>query len=147
MKKIKFPELKVKVRATKGEEFYIKNSDDVIKVLRNIFNADTLQWTEEFILVCLSKSHKVIGYYRVSIGGFSGTICDPKVIMTIALQTSASAIIIAHNHPSGNTTPSDSDDSMTKKINNACKLLDITLLDHIILTENNYYSFCDNGNL
>ena len=141
MKKIKFPELKVKVTATKGEEFYIRDSEDVVKVLRNIFNADTLQWTEEFIIVCLSRAHKVIGYCKVSMGGFSGTVCDPKVIMTIALQSSASALIIAHNHPSGRLTPSESDEVMTDKINSACKILDITLLDHIILTADGHYSF------
>jgi len=145
MKKIKLPQLKIKVKATKGDEFYIKNSDDVVKVLRSIFNADTMLWTEEFMVVCLNRAHKVIGYYKVGAGGFAGVVCDVKVIMTMALQSSASAIIVSHNHPSGNLKPSESDKSMTDKINSACKLLDITLLDHIIITENNSYSFADNG--
>lgn len=147
MKKIKLPQLKVKVRATKGDEFYIKNSDDVVKVLRNIFNADTLQWTEEFIVVCLNRAHKVIGYYKVGSGGFSGVVCDPKVIMTMALQSSASALIVAHNHPSGNINPSEADKTMTDKINGACKLLDMTLLDHIILTAHSHYSFAEEGQI
>jgi len=147
MKKIKLPELKIKVKATKGDEFYIKNSDDVVKVLRSIFNADTIQWTEEFIAVCLNRAHKVIGYYKVGSGGFSGVVCDPKVIMTMALQTSASSIIVAHNHPSGNLKPSENDRKMTDKINGACKLLDINLLDHIILTTDGHYSFAEEGQL
>jgi DNA repair protein RadC len=147
MKKIKLPELKIKVKATKGDEFFIKNSDDVVQVLRSIFNADTLQWTEEFILVCLNRAHKVIGYYKVGSGGFSGVVCDVKVIMTMALQSSASSLIVAHNHPSGNLKPSDADRKMTDKINGACKLLDMTLLDHIILTADSSYSFAEEGYL
>jgi DNA repair protein RadC len=147
MKKIKLPELKIKVKATNGDEFYIKNSDDVVNVLRSIFNADTLQWTEEFILVCLNRAHKVIGYYKVGAGGFSGVVCDPKVIMTMALQSSASSLIVAHNHPSGNLKPSQSDKTMTDKINGACKLFDINLLDHIILTADGSYSFAEEGQL
>jgi DNA repair protein RadC len=147
MKKIKLPELKIKVKATKGDEFYIKNSDDVVNVLRSIFNADTLQWTEEFILVCLNRAHKVIGYYKVGAGGFSAVVCDVKVIMTMALQSSASSLIVAHNHPSGNLKPSENDRKMTDKINGACKLLDMTLLDHIILTADSSYSFSEEGQL
>ena len=147
MKKIKLPELKIKVKATKGDEFYIKNSDDIVNVLRSIFNADTLLWTEEFILVCLNRAHKVIGYYKVGAGGFSGVVCDVKVIMTMALQSSASCLIVAHNHPSGNLKPSDNDRKMTDKINRACKIFDINLLDHIILTESSYYSFAEEGQL
>jgi len=147
MKKIKLPELKIKVKATKGDEFYIKNSDDVVNVLRSIFNADTLQWTEEFIVVCLNRANKVIGYYKVGSGGFSGVVCDVKVIMTMALQSSASSLIVAHNHPSGNLKPSENDRKMTDKINGACKLLDMTLLDHIILTADSSYSFAEEGQL
>lgn len=143
MKKIKFPELKVKVTATKGDDFFIKNSDDIVKVLRNIFNADTIQWTEEFIIVCLNRAHKVIGTCKVGMGGFSGVVCDPKVIMTIALQSAASSLILAHNHPSGNLKPSEADRTMTDKIKQACNLLDIKLLDHIILTDESYYSFAE----
>jgi len=147
MKKIKLPELKIKVKATKGDEFYIKNSEDIVQVLRNVFNADTIQWTEEFILVCLNRAHKVIGYYKVGAGGFSGVVCDVKVIMTMALQSSASSLIVAHNHPSGNLKPSANDKSMTDKINAACKILDINLLDHIILTADGSYSFAEEGYL
>lgn len=147
MKKIKLPELKIKVKATKGDEFYIKNSNDVVQVLRSIFNADTLQWTEEFIVVCLNRAHKVIGYYKVGSGGFSGVVCDVKVIMTMALQSAASSLIVAHNHPSGNLKPSEADKTMTDKINGACKLLDMTLLDHIILTADASYSFAEEGQL
>lgn len=143
MKKYKFPQLKVKVTATKGDEIFVKNSDDIVEVLRNLFNSDTIQWTEEFIIVCLNRAHKIIGTCKVGMGGFSGVVCDPKVIMTIALQSAASSLILAHNHPSGSTKPSDSDRNMTKKIKQACELFDINLLDHIILTDESYYSFAE----
>lgn len=145
MKKIKFPQLKIKVSATKGEEVIIKNSNDVINMLRSIFNADTILWTEEFIMVCLNRANKVIGYYKVGIGGFAGVSVDVKVIMTIALSSAATQLIVAHNHPSGNLRPSDADNEMTKKIKLACNIMDIGLMDHIILTENSYYSYCDEG--
>ena len=143
MKKYKFPQLKVKVTATKGDEFFIKSSDDIVQVLRNVFNADTIHWTEEFIIVCLNRAHKVIGTCKVGLGGFTGVVCDPKVVMTIALQSSATSLILAHNHPSGNLKPSDADRRMTDKIKQACELLDINLLDHIILTDESYYSFAE----
>lgn len=143
MKKYKFPQLKVKVTATKGDEIFVKNSNDIVEVLRNIFNADTIQWTEEFIIVCLNRSHKIIGTCKVGMGGFSGVVCDPKVIMTIALQSAASSLILAHNHPSGSLKPSEADRTMTNKIKQACKLFDISLLDHIILTSESYYSFAE----
>ena len=143
MKKYKFPQLKVKVTATKGDEFFIKSSDDIVQVLRNVFNADTIHWTEEFIIVCLNRAHKVIGTCKVGLGGFNGVVCDTKVIMTIALQSSATSLILAHNHPSGNLKPSDADRKMTEKIKQACNLLDINLLDHIILTDESYYSFAE----
>ena len=143
MKKYKFPQLKVKVTATKGDEFFIKSSDDIVQVLRNVFDADTIQWTEEFIIVCLNRAHKIIGTCKVGMGGFTGVVCDPKVIMTIALQSSATSLILAHNHPSGNLKPSDADRKMTDKIKQACNLLDINLLDHIILTDESFYSFAE----
>ena len=143
MKKYKFPQLKVKVTATKGDEFFIKSSDDIVQVLRNVFDADTIQWTEEFIIVCLNRAHKIIGTCKVGMGGFTGVVCDPKVIMTIALQSSATSLILAHNHPSGNLKPSDADRKMTDKIKQACNLLDINLLDHIILTNDSFYSFAE----
>lgn len=145
MKKVKFPEIKVKVTRTKGEEYQIKGSQDAVDVFRQIFNADTIIWTEEMILLCLNRANKVIGYYKISSGGFAGTVCDPKVVLTIALQSAASSIIMAHNHPSGNLNPSESDIRIAKKIRSACELLDINCFDNLIITDEGYTSFEEKG--
>lgn len=81
------------------------------------------------------------------LGGISGTITDTRLIFSIGLQSLASSIIIAHNHPSGNKEPSEADNRITNKIKEAGSYLDIQVLDHIILTQENYYSYSDNGNL
>ena len=144
-KKINFPKIKVKVTSTKGDEVFVSSTDDLPDMLRMMFNADTIEWTEEFLVICLNRAHKVLGYYKVGVGGFSGVLCDPKVVLTIALQSAASSIILAHNHPSGNTSPSDNDMLLTNKIKNACSYLDINLLDHFIITSNSHYSFMERG--
>lgn len=148
------PEIEIKIKyKIKGKKFTpenlepIKDSEGIVNILRKIFNADTIEWTEEFIMICLNRANKVIGYYKVSKGGMSGTIADPKVIFTMALNSGASAIIVAHNHPSGNLQPSQADRQITTKLINAGELLDIKVLDHIILTTNGYYSFIDEGEM
>ena len=137
-------ELTFKYKGTlKSELKQIKSSHDTYEILKLLFNADTFDWKEEMILLCLNQANKLIGYYKVSSGGVTGSICDPKVVFTIALNCGASALILAHNHPSGNLTPSSADKDITEKIKQGGKLLDIRLLDHIIVTEENYFSFAD----
>lgn len=147
MKKYKFPKIKVKVSVTKGDKVTITSPEKMVEVMRSIFDADTIMWTEEVIMVCLNRANDVVGYYRVSSGGFSGTVLDPRVVMTIALQNASSSIILAHNHPSGNLKPSDGDISITEKIKNACAFFDMKLLDHLIITDESYYSFNESGRL
>jgi len=145
MKKYKFPKIKVKVSVTKGDKVTITSPEKMVEVMRSIFDADTILWTEEVIMVCLNRANDVVGYYKVSSGGFSGSVLDPRVVMTIALQNASSSIILAHNHPSGNLKPSDSDKTITEKIKNACSFFDMKLLDHLIITDENYFSFNEGG--
>lgn len=100
---------------------------------------------EEFWCLLLSRSNKVLHKIHISKGGIAGTVVDPKLIFKPALERLASAIIVCHNHPSGNLKPSDADISLTRKIKEAGKLLDIALLDHVIFTDNGYVSFADEG--
>ncbi len=102
---------------------------------------------EEFWLLYLNRSNKVISRLKISQGGISGTITDVRLIMKKALEVLASSIIICHNHPSGNREPSDADKRITQKIKEAASYFDISLLDHIIVTDNGYYSFADSGKL
>lgn len=145
MKKLKLPKIKVKVTMTRGDKIIITSPDDIYQTMKSIFNADTILWTEEMIVICLNRANQVIGYNKISSGGFSGVVCDPKVILTIALQTASSSIILAHNHPSGNLKPSQADIDVTVKIREACSYLDITLLDHLIITNDGYVSLTELG--
>jgi DNA repair protein RadC len=94
----------------------------------------------------LNQSNRVLGVYPLSTGGVTGTIADPRLIFSVALKINAAGIILSHNHPSGNLSPSKADKDLTDKIKEGSKLLDVKLLDHIIVTpENTYYSFADEG--
>ena len=100
---------------------------------------------EEFWIMFLNRANIVIDTMKISQGGTTGTVMDVKLIIKHAIERLAQGLIVAHNHPSGNKQPSDSDIQITKKIKEAAKLLDISLLDHIIIANNEYYSFADSG--
>ncbi len=102
---------------------------------------------EEFYITLLNRANIIISSHCISKGGIHGTIADPKIIFKKALLENTSGIILSHNHPSGNKTPSKSDLTLTKKIVEAGKLLDINVLDHLIITANSYYSFADNNQM
>jgi DNA repair protein RadC len=102
---------------------------------------------EEFWVAYLNRSNKIIEIKKVSEGGVTGTVADPKIIFKHALDLLASIIILSHNHPSGNADPSPQDISLTRKIVSAGKLLDISVMDHIIIGDNKYYSFAESGEL
>ena len=100
---------------------------------------------EEFWVLLLNRSNRLIKKKKVSEGGVSGTVADPKIIFKLALDELASGLILAHNHPSKNLKPSESDISLTKKMKEAGKLLEIAVLDHIIVAGQQYFSFTDEG--
>jgi len=105
----------------------------------------TDRYDEEFRMLLLDRSNKIIVNLSVGEGGFAGTVADPKKIFKLALQHSASSIILGHNHPSNNIKPSDTDIKLTKKLSKAGESLDISVLDHIIVGNDTYYSFADEG--
>ncbi len=117
---------------------------NAFNVLSSIWS-DQIDYKEEFLVLCLNRSNKVLGYSIVSSGGLSGTVVDPKVVFQIALKSNASSIILAHNHPSGNTKPSEQDFNLTKKLCQAGEFLELAVLDHIIITSETYLSFADEG--
>ena len=120
----------------------IKMSSDVFDIFQPML-ADLSY--EEFWAVFLSRANRVIGKMKISQGGVSGTVTDVRLVMKKAVESLSSGIIICHNHPSGNTTPSDADKKITKKIKEAASFFDIQLLDHVIIAGKNYYSFADNN--
>lgn len=91
----------------------------------------------------LNRANGILGYAQISACGLSGTVCDPKVVFQFVLQMNAAGIILAHNHPSGNLRPSQADISLTEKIQDAGKILDIQLIDHLIVTDEGYWSWVD----
>lgn len=123
----------------------VSASRDAYEILRRGWNEDKISLQEQFKLLVLNRAHKVLGQLELSTGGVSGTIADPKLIFAAALRANASGIIVAHNHPSGNLSPSQSDIDLTRKLTNAGKFLEIQMLDHLIITTEGYYSFADNG--
>lgn len=102
---------------------------------------------EEFWIVLLNRSNKVLGHKRISEGGVSGTVVDFKIILKYAIENLATGIVLGHNHPSGSAIPSNADRSLTKKLKDACRMLDIEINDHIIVGDKAYYSFADDSKL
>lgn len=100
---------------------------------------------EEFWVLFLNRGNKIIEKRKVGQGGLSATVVDTRLIAKLAINNLASGIIVAHNHPSGNLQPSSNDKQITNKLNEALALFDITLIDHIIVSNNKYYSFAEEG--
>ena len=125
----------------------ITDSNSAYKTLIDNWDKDTIQLQEEFKVLLLNRANTVLGIYPLSKGGVSGTMVDIKLLLASAIKANASSIIVAHNHPSGNLKPSENDTRLTRKIKDGAKLLDVTLLDHLIVTKDSYYSFSDEGNL
>lgn len=120
----------------------VTSSMDAFQLLRSIFQELN---HEEFWVIYLNRASRVIRMERLSQGGVAGTSVDIKLIFKTAVSYLASSVIVAHNHPSGNLQPSESDRQITKKIVESGKLLDIPLVDHLIIGENRYISFVDQG--
>ncbi len=122
----------------------ISSSKDVVAIFQPILG-DLLH--EEFWILFLNRANRIIGKQQISMGGMSGTVADPRMIFKSALDKKALAIILCHNHPSGNNQPSEADLSLTKSLHAAGKILEISVLDHIIITQSSFYSFADEGNI
>ena len=120
----------------------VKTSIDVYQVLVPLFKDLN---HEEFWIVLLNRANKIMSKHLVSKGGQAGTIADPKIIFHIALTNHAASIILSHNHPSGNLKPSQADFELTRKLKAAGQFLDIPVLDHLIITDQGFVSFADEG--
>jgi DNA repair protein RadC len=113
--------------------------------LRSVWDRDTLGLLEEFLVVCLNGAHEVLGWVKVSRGGFGHAPVDPRVVFAVALQAASSAILLAHNHPAGTTDPSPEDILLTRRLADSGRLLGVSVLDHIILTEDKALSMAERG--
>lgn len=132
----------------KEEEIFsrevISTSKDVKDFLRKRLQHES---REHFMVIYLNRRNRVITHEILSQGGISGTVVDPRIVLRRALEEHASSIILSHNHPSGNCRPSSQDKDLTEKIKTAALYFDIKVLDHIIVSDEGYYSFADEGEL
>jgi len=138
-------QLSYKSKVPASQRRKITCSRDAYNLFNENWNSDTLEYVEEFKVLLMNRSNSVLGILAVSKGGVNGTVTDVRVVYQAAIKANASGIIVCHNHPSGNLNPSESDTKITQKIKEAGNLLDIQLLDHLIITGEDYYSFADNG--
>lgn len=136
---------KSKVKASQRPQ--ITSSYSAYQVALKAWDSNKIELLEQFKVLMLSNNNKVLGVLEASSGGITGTIVDLRIIFSALLKANATAYIIVHNHPSGKLVPSDADRQITRKIKEASKILEITLLDHLIITTEGYYSFADEGTL
>jgi DNA repair protein RadC len=130
-----------------SDRLKVVTSGDAAEAFRSAWK-QSLEHKESFYALYLNRNNKVLGIHKISEGGLSGTLIDIRCVYQVALKANACSVIVAHNHPSGNLVPSEADKSITQKIKEAGKFLDIPLLDHLIMMPNEgYTSFADQGYL
>ena len=140
-------EIKVSYSTTITPKIKITTVNKAFEVLLSLWDLDTIELQEEFKILLLNRANEVLGIYPLSKGGITGTVVDSRLIFAVALKCNATGIILCHNHPSGNLKPSDNDINLTRSIKKCADFLDITLIDHLIITKNGFFSFSNEGKL
>lgn len=139
-------EYQLKYNRTNTPQPQINSSKDLFDfLLAHVYDENEINIYENFYILLLNPANKIKGFVRISQGGINGTSADPRIIAKYAVEALATAVVLTHNHPSGNTTPSTADRKLTETVAKALQLLEIKVLDHIVMTENNYFSFADSG--
>jgi hypothetical protein len=144
---MEIPELQVSYNRSSGKFLSgaISSPNDVAEFIRETLGKNEIELQEQFLVLYLSQANKVIGYYKHSKGSINATIADIRVILGTALKCACVSMIVAHNHPSGNTRQSKADEDLTRKLKESAALMDIKLLDHLIITKEGHLSFADEG--
>lgn len=142
---MKIAEINVSYSTNQIDKIKLTNSKEVFNFIISKWNLNIIEFQEESKIILVNRGNFVIGIYDLSKGGISGTVVDIRIILSIALKCNASGIILIHNHPSGNLTPSEADRLITRKLKNACELIDQTLIDHLIISKYDFYSFKQDG--
>lgn len=143
---IEVAEISVSYSPVKYHQPTIRSSTDAFDQLFKFYPTNIIGLQEHFVIMYLNQGNKILGVYRLSRGGITGTVADIRLILGVALKTAACSLIISHNHPSGNLKPSQSDIEVTNKIKEACKIMDLKLLDHLIInSEGSFFSFGEEG--
>jgi DNA repair protein RadC len=127
------------------DRIQIRSSSTAYEILRQSWDINRLELVEQFKILLLDQQNNCLALSTVATGGMSSVGVDPKVIFATALKTRATSLILTHNHPSGSLQPSEPDKILTRKLKQGGQLLDIAVLDHLIITPRNYFSFADEG--
>lgn len=144
---MKVAEIKISYANRNPTKVKIVSSKDAYDLIFDHWDSNTIELMEEVKIILLNNANVVLGVHELSKGGINQCTIDLKIILSIALKCLASSIIIVHNHPSGSLFPSDNDISITKRLKNACELVEIRLLDHLIISSYGFMSLADNGNM
>ena len=143
----KMAEIQLKYKTGDFYKCKIRQSRDAYEVLLKFYDQDTIELTETAIILYLNSANNTIGWFKASSGGMHHAIIDKRIILATALKCGAAGIIISHNHPSGQLLPSEADNVTTKNLKEACLILDIQLIEHLIVTPEGYYSYADEGKI
>lgn len=138
------PEIKLRKIKTDFPKIKIKTSGEAVQFIRRFYEDDIDIYESSFVLL-LNRANNTIGYAKIGQGSLDQVPIDGRLVAKYAVESLASSVILVHNHPSGNVDPSDSDKTVTRSIKNGLSYLNISLLDHIILTSDSYTSFADDG--
>ena len=137
-------EISLKKTKTDFKKVKITNSKDAADYIRQ-FYSDDIGIFESFFILLMNRANNTIGYAKISQGGVTGTVVDSVILTKYAIESLSTGVILAHNHPSGNLKPSQADIKLTEKIKKCLELFEISVLDHVILTENGHLSMADEG--
>lgn len=138
--------IELKFNDTAFKKVKVNAAQNAYNVIKEFYH-DDINIYESFFILLLNRQNITIGYAKISQGGVAGTVVDKSIVAKYCIDSLASGVIIAHNHPSGSLQPSEADYKITKEIKAGLKLFDIRLLDHIILTDQSYVSMAENGEL
>ena len=145
--KKRISEVKIKlVPFIKAEDrMKIMRSNEIYEICKHIFDPDTIEYSEKFVVFFLDRSSKIKGWRKISEGSDCGTVVSSKMVAQAALEMHCSTVVLTHNHPSGSIRPSQCDIELTKKTDQAMRLFDMAVMDHLIIGSSCYYSFADEG--
>ena len=138
-------EIKVSYSTNQVDKIKLTNCAEVFEFILSKWDLDIIEFQEECKIILVNRANFALGIYELSKGGITGTVVDVRVILSVALKCNASGIILVHNHPSENLKASEADRKITRKLKESCDLLEISLIDHLIITRHSFFSFAQDG--
>lgn len=140
-------EVKLSYHKKSLETRFARNAVEAYTLLRSTYSDEDIEYRESFKLLLMNNNFKVLGWTTISIGGITETAADIRMILQSALLCNATCILVCHNHPSGRLSPSREDDQLTERISKACDVMRIYFMDHLIITDDSYFSYRETGRI